>query len=281
LQALGIILFLVYALLLGWLLYRNPFFRKLSIPPWFTLALFAAKLLAGAAYGYLLSQWHHHEVRADTWRYFLLSLEEKEWLLRDPARFFADLFLPRYTHDSGITGTQGSLLNDLKEMLVIKLMAICNLLTGSRYYVNLIFFNYLTLFGQVALAALWAKAFRLSRARWLVAFSLLWPSVLFWSSGFHRDGLILHCIGWICWLTWRIWKKENISCGLALFIAQLPGIDIDSGDRDGLDLLQTLCTTQVVVACYWDGFNSGSFSYWQGKSATAVAPPAGSAAKGI
>jgi len=171
--------------------------------------LFILKVAAGAAYAWLFSRLPEYQAKVDTWRYFYQSLPETRWLLEDPAAFFADLVTPRYEQDGGLLATQNSLLNDLKEVLVIKFMAICNVLSGGRYYVNLIFFNYLVLFGIAGFGLLWARFFRVSRPTLMVAAIALWPSVLFWSSGFHRDGLLLLGVGATLWLAWRVSLQPN------------------------------------------------------------------------
>ncbi|HSC53514.1 MAG TPA: hypothetical protein VLC98_07840 [Phnomibacter sp.] len=174
------------------------------------VGLFLIKIIASAAYGFLFTRLPGYATNADTWRFFFAAVEEKQWLLQKPVSWLADIYTPRYAQDAGMLGTHNSLLNDLKDVLVVKLMTICNVLSGDRYYVNLIFFNYLFLFGQVALALVWTKIFQLKNAGLMLVAVCLWPSVLFWSSGFHRDGILVHCIGWACWICYTIWETKRV-----------------------------------------------------------------------
>jgi len=185
---------------------------------WLVL-LFLVKLVAGAAYGYLFTKLPNYAQNADTWRLFFAGVSEKQWLLQNPGAWLADIYTPRYSDDAGMLATQNSLLNDLKDVLVVKCIAIFNLLSGSRYYVNLIFFNYLFLFGQVALAIVWSKVFKLQHAGIMLIAVCLWPSVLFWSSGFHRDGMLLHFLGWASWLCWNIWQAKRVTLLQVLTLA--------------------------------------------------------------
>lgn len=173
------------------------------------IALLLVKVMAGIGYAWMFSRLPDYQTKVDTWRYFYQSLPETKWLLSDPAGFFADLVTPRYAKDGGLLATQNSLLNDLKEVLVIKFMAICNVFSGGRYYVNLIFFNYLVLYGIARLGLLWSRFFKVGRPALMVAAIALWPSVLFWSSGFHRDGLLLLGVGATLWLAWRVSRQPN------------------------------------------------------------------------
>lgn len=181
--------------------------------------LLVTKVIAGVGYAWLFSRSAEYQNQVDTWRYFYQSLPETKWLLSDPAGFFADIITPRYEQDGGMLATQNSLLNDLKEVLVIKFMAICNVFSGGRYYVNLIFFNYLVLFGIAGIGLLWARFFRVERPGLMVAAIALWPSVLFWSSGFHRDGLLLLCLGGVLWQAWRVSVGPKWTNLLGLFIS--------------------------------------------------------------
>ncbi|MCU0395335.1 MAG: glycosyltransferase family 39 protein [Chitinophagaceae bacterium] len=205
------IVFSGWLLLCGAIVFRSPFYRKAGLSPGWMVGFFLLKVGAGALYAWLFTRWPDYENRIDTWRYFVLSQAETDWLLRDPAGFFADLVTPRYADDSGLFGSRNSLLNDLKEVTVVKLAALCNLLSGRNYYVNLLFFNLIVLYGQVGIALIWSRFFRIRRPEWMVAAIVLWPSVLFWSSGFHRDGLMLHAMGWALWLSYRIFRQRRAS----------------------------------------------------------------------
>jgi hypothetical protein len=174
------------------------------------LLLFLVKLAAGAVYGYLFTKLPNYAQNADTWRLFIVGIAEKDWLMQDPGAWLADIYTPRYEQDAGMLATQNSLLNDLKDVLVVKFISLCNILSGNRYYVNLIFFNSLFLYGQVALAVIWSKLLKLPHAGVMLVAVCLWPSVLFWSSGFHRDGMLLHFLGGASWFIWNMWQAQKV-----------------------------------------------------------------------
>ena len=173
------------------------------------------------AYGLYFTTMPQYQVQADTWRMHLQGLEERNWLLENPQAFLTDLFTPRYAQDTGPLGTENSLLNDLKSVLLIKFSAVCSLLTGGRYYVNLVFFTWLTFWGQVALVRVWQAFFGKSVAAvWIAGAVFLVPNTLFWASGFHKEGVLLHSLGWMSWLVYRAWQQKHLTtaalAGLAL-----------------------------------------------------------------
>lgn len=210
---LTVFIFSGYVLLFGWLIVRVPFFRNSGFSWQLLLLVFAIRLLAAGSYGLFFAGLPDFPKNADTWRIFLVSVEEKKWLLRDPYGFFAELVAPRYSHDAGPLATHHSYLNDFKENLLVKISAIFNLFSGSRYYVNLVLFNFLTLFGGVALARVWKQVFPQAGQFLVLAATLLVPSVLFWCSGFHKEGFLLHAAGWIFWIAWQYFNDRKITLG--------------------------------------------------------------------
>lgn len=73
-------------------------------------------------------------------------------------------------------------------------MALFNVLTSNNYYTNIILFNFLFLFGLVALFKVFAEIFPGKKLLIILSVFLL-PSTLFWCSGIHKDGLILSALG--------------------------------------------------------------------------------------
>jgi hypothetical protein len=216
----GYLLFGIYFLVISWLLIKTPFFKKLPVAPWVLILLFAIKTAAGLYYGWFYSHIPDYINKADTWRMYFGSLEETQWIKTDPAGFLRDLVTPRYQNSTGILGTQNSLWNDLKSVVLIKMMAVFNLLTGSRYYVNVIFYEYLAFFGPVAISRIFISYF--PAKKWLIiAGAFIMPSVLLWCSGFHKDGLLLTVLGVAAWLVNEMLKAQKFAFGKILLLVFL------------------------------------------------------------
>lgn len=127
---------------------------------------------------------------SDTWRFFEASKPETDMLLKNPWAFIADIFHHGYNNGAGnIFNGENSYWNDLKSNVIIKVMAVCNVLTLKHYYSNIILFNFIFLFGPVAFYRVMQQAF--PQKKWLLIITVfLLPSFLFWCSGLHKDGLI-------------------------------------------------------------------------------------------
>jgi len=182
------LLFVIYLLLFCWLVIRIPFFKNAPIHKWILIVIFLLKIAAGIAYAWLFAQPQYINT-ADTWNYYHASVAETNWLLHEPVAFIKDLFHYNYINSGNLFNNQSSYWNDLKNNSIIKLMAVVNVFTDSSYYVDIIFFNFLYLFGPVALYRL-AIAYYPQQEMWLIVPVFLLPSFLFWCSGIHKDGLV-------------------------------------------------------------------------------------------
>lgn len=177
--------------------------------------LFAVKVLAGIAYARVYKLPRYYE-GSDTWRFFRLSLEETKTLLHEPVLFFKDVFVSGYNERGNLFSGQNTYWNDLKSNVIIKMLALFNCVTNSSYYTDIIIFNFLFLFGLVALFRLFSTIFPGRKFAIIVCLFLL-PSALFWCSGIHKDGLILSAMGIIIYTFYNS-LKEKFSLSRLLII---------------------------------------------------------------
>lgn len=126
----------------------------------------------------------------DTWYFHYNSLKEYQLLINHPLDFFTTLFHNPYEegYSKFLTST-GSWWNDVKYLFFNKLLAIFNLFSLGNYYINVIFYSFVTLFGLIAFYKILINLFP-NRERVLQYATFLIPSVLFWNSGIHKDGLV-------------------------------------------------------------------------------------------
>jgi len=173
------------------------FFQKSGLGNWTLIGVFLLKVMAGLAYAYFYSL-PAYRPNSDTFRFFDYSLQETDWLLRDPWAFFKDIFSHGYRDAGNIFIGENSYWNDLKSNIIIKLLAICNVFTVKNYYANIIFFNFSFLFGLIAFYRLMNGLF-VNKKRLLLIAIFCMPSFLFWCSGIHKDGLLFSALGLVFW----------------------------------------------------------------------------------
>jgi hypothetical protein len=212
------LLFIAYLLIFSWLITRIPFFKNAPVNRWGLIAIFLLKIVAGIAYARFYAQPQYINT-ADTWNYYHTSLTETDWLLHHPVAFIKDLFQYSYNTSGNLFDNKASYWNDLKSNSFIKLIAIINVFTGKSYYVNIIFFNFLYLFGPVALYRLITQGYPQQKLLLIFPVFLL-PSFLFWCSGIHKDGLIFSAMMLAVYSLFKQLQRRKIlvvHCLLILF----------------------------------------------------------------
>ena len=166
------------------------------------------KVAAGLAYGYVHSRAPEHVGLTDTWKFFQQGAEQTWLLKQDPGSLFRDL-LPKEVHAGfrGFLSTSNSYWNDIKHEIMVRLASFLNLFSGTNYYVNIVWYDFLVFLGPVALY----RGISPYLGNDVVARSItfLLPSTLFWTSGFHKEGLVFCALSMIFYLLVRMYRKET------------------------------------------------------------------------
>ncbi|MEJ7913789.1 MAG: hypothetical protein WKF70_11590, partial [Chitinophagaceae bacterium] len=184
------VLFAVYLVLFAWLVTKVGFFIRSGLSSSQLIIFFLLKVLAGIFYGWIGVYYGELAQMVDTWAYHYESLNEYHLLINDPSVFFLNLL--GTTYESGYAGffaSQDSWWNDLKGNALLKLLAIFNVFSLGNYYVNVIFYSFLTLFGPIAFYRIMKEIYPSRQLAVLLA-TFLVPSFLYWTSGIHKDGVI-------------------------------------------------------------------------------------------
>lgn len=212
----NIFIFIVYLVLFTWFIPKIPFFKNSGITASWLRGLFILKIAAGLAFAWFYALPQYIGV-SDTFRYFEASKNETQWLLHDPLAFIKDLFSYGYNKSGGLFSSANSYWNDLKDNTIIKLLALCNVFTFSKYYADIIFFNFLYFFGPVAFFKLLKMVTNAPNLQLIIPIFLL-PSFLFWCSGIHKDGLIFSAIGLTIYFFYMQIHKKKFSFFYSLII---------------------------------------------------------------
>jgi hypothetical protein len=191
LRQLNYLLFSVYLVLATWLVLKIPFFKNSGLSRTELILVFWSKILAGTIYGLVGIYYKITKggIGRDTWKFHYSALKESDILKSDPQKFFADI-KNLYPHGySGFLSSQNSWWNDLHDTLFVKLLAIVDLFSFGNYYINVIFYSFITLFAPVAFFKIFMKEKRGERPVIFAGIFFI-PSVLYWTSGIHKDGIV-------------------------------------------------------------------------------------------
>lgn len=152
------------------------------------IAGFSVKVLLGLIYGYLYLHYYNGD---DTWKLFRVSLSETRLLLTDPVAFFRNEFTPVHSMETGNGWKEiiSLYINDLQYALFVKTLAMINLVTGGKYYFNVVVFNMIVFFGHYWFFMMLNELFP-SKRKWLFITIFFFLPVVFWLSGLRMDGLL-------------------------------------------------------------------------------------------
>ena len=174
----------------SWLVTKVKFFTKTGLSSPQLIILLLLKVMAGIFYGWIGLYYGNMAQMQDTWGYHVNSKIEYQLLLDHPGEYLTNLFYNPYDGSfMSFFTAQNSIWNDLKGNSFIKILSIFNIFSFGHYYVNVIIYSFISLFGAFAIFRVMDHAFPGKKLQVALA-TFLVPSFLYWCSGIHREGLI-------------------------------------------------------------------------------------------
>lgn len=164
--------------------------------------------MAGIFYGWIGLYYGGLAQMQDTWGYHASGIQEYHLLFNNPAEYFTNLFKDPY--DGGVNkffSSTDSYWNDLKGNTFIKILSFFNVFSFGHYYVNVIFYSFITLFGAIAIYRVMIDVFPGKKTPVLLS-TFLVPSFLYWTSGLHKEGLVFTGIALIVYVIY-FYRKDN------------------------------------------------------------------------
>ncbi len=180
-------LFIIYLITFCYLLTKIKFVKNSGLYIPLIILLFLIKVFAGLFMG-----WASFKLYPQGSDYVLLSNEgwkEFIFLKSDPLGFIKDLFQSPYGHYGGFFSSSDSYWNNLRNNLLIKAVAVFNILSNGNFYINSLFFNFFGFFGHVALYRIFINIYPGKKTLVLIGAFLI-PSTLYFSSALQKDNVI-------------------------------------------------------------------------------------------
>ncbi len=215
-------MFVLYLVLFAWLVTKVKFYTSSGLTKPQLIILFLLKIIAGIFYGWIGIYYGGLAQMWDTWGYHANGIIEYKLLFNNPHEYFTNLFQDPY--GDGVTkflGTTDSYWNDLKGNAFIKILSVFDLLSLGNYYVNVIFYSFITMLGPLCIFRVMNDVFPNRKSVILVA-TILLPSFLYWTSGIHKEGLIFTGLGLIIYSIYFGTKEKRF--GVKRIIAILIGL---------------------------------------------------------
>lgn len=191
------LLFAGYLFLFAWLVTKSGFFKKSGLNnPQLTI-LFLIKIMVGILYGWIGIYYGQFAYMYDTWGFHYAGQEETKILFSHPSEYFNNFFYSGYENKyGGFLDSENSWWNDLKSNMFIKFLSVLNILSFGNYYINVVFYSFITMIGPVSLCRVMNDVFSGKKLQVILATFLI-PSFVYWTSGIHKDGLVFLAISLI------------------------------------------------------------------------------------
>ncbi len=167
--------------------------------------------MAGIFYGWIGIYYGQFAYMFDTWGYHELSVTEYKLLFNDPSAYFSNLFYSGYENKYGnFFASENSWWNDLKSNMFIKFLSVINIFSFGNYYVNVIFYSFISFIGPVAIYRVFNDVFPGKKIQVMLATFLI-PSFAYWTSGVHKDGLVFMALSLIIYHVYFALKQNRFS----------------------------------------------------------------------
>lgn len=186
------VLFFIYLVLFSRLLTKSRFICHSALSSKIIISLFVLKVITGCVHAWILLRMSS---LPDTIVFHKEGVIEYHLLFSHSRQYFSNLFHSGYnTGYAGLFSSTDSYWNDLTSNLIIKFLSLCDIFSFGNYYVNVIFYNYVIFFGAIGLYRVFDMVYANKKYQ-LIATCFLLPSLLFFSSTIHKEGLIYAAIG--------------------------------------------------------------------------------------
>ena len=180
---------LAYLVILGWLFWKNNFFRAEGIRPAYSLAFLFGKIATGILYTWVMIRFIP-SAKADIDLFFGDGLQMYHQFFEDPAGFPAYLANLFHISDFDIGRTDSDFIRTVFEGIKF-IHFLLNFLSGGQLFTNVLLFN-----GLAAWLFLrcWVYLKRLTGSWWAGGWLFLFPSAFFFTSVILKEGIELSII---------------------------------------------------------------------------------------
>ena len=175
----------------------------------YILILFITKIIAGLAIGWI--SYNLYNTGNDYWDVNREGWKEYQLLWTNPGEYFTNIFKSQYSQGyGGMFDSFQSFWNDLRNNIIIKFLSVCNIFSRGNYYINSLFFNFFCFLGHVAFYRVFIQIYKKQQAGVIVCCFLL-PSMLYFTSGVQKDGIIFTTLGLLCYAVFTALQQNKFT----------------------------------------------------------------------
>ncbi|RLD65562.1 MAG: hypothetical protein DRI84_06555, partial [Bacteroidetes bacterium] len=208
---------LIYAILFAWIILKAKFFKLDGIPSKYIFIVFLLKIIAGTALYFVYTYYYEDRSTADIFKYFDDSKIMYDALFDKPIDFFKMLFSVQNDNayfdvmyysemNNWYRVFENNLYND--SHTIIRLNALFRLFSFGSYHVHTVFMCFLSLTGLVYLYRFFEKFIKANKQLLFFAVFLV-PSVILWTSGVLKEGLLVFGLGLMLYFFENLLDKKS------------------------------------------------------------------------
>ena len=209
------ILFIGYLSLIIFLIFKCRFLKSLPFSSYIISAVFILKLLAGLTLLWIYSHYYSDRLSSDVLKYF----DDGKALYK---AFQTGHYLDFFKMLTGIHSSDPGLMKYYKDTefwfkkfnynlyndnrTVIRFNAFALIFSHGSIVIHTLFMSFLSFIGGIALFKIFEKFFKKKKFELLIAVFLI-PSVIFWTSGVLKEGILMFAMGLFLWSIIRLSEK--------------------------------------------------------------------------
>lgn len=115
--------------------------------------------------------------------------------------------------------------NDVRSFTPLRVNALFRFISFGYYSVHIALGSFLSFAGSVAMFVVFKYFVATKYNKWLLVLTFALPSVLYWTSGLHKEGLSLFCMGFLLYFTYQfvggLYHLKYILCCIGVFLLLL------------------------------------------------------------
>jgi hypothetical protein len=212
---LGYLLFIFYCILFCWLITRIKSFKETGLSNRLLIFLFLARIIVSLFSCYI--NIYYYQV-SDILIFQQQGVEEFHLLFSNPGEYFTNIFHSGHSNGySGFLASSDSYWNDTRSNIIIKILSVFNIFSAKNFFVNTLIYNFFIFWGSCSLYKVFTQIFPGNKLILICCIFLL-PSVIYFTSGIHRDGLIFLSLSILVYHLFYMLKNRHFSMKRTLVI---------------------------------------------------------------
>jgi hypothetical protein len=184
--------FFIYLIVFCVIINKIPFVKKAGLGSKLVGVLFLYRIIGAIVIGWIS---YKYAPQSDYWSLHNEGLIEYNLLKSNPSFFLKALLPIEYNSDlNSFFSTTNSYWNELRNNIIIKILALLNFISFGNYYINALFINVFAFLGSIGLYRMLVHLYKVKN-NLLIFCCFLIPTTIYFSAGIHKDAIVFGALG--------------------------------------------------------------------------------------